>query len=163
MASNSDVDRILEKIRAEVRKIRVAGEGRGRASGLIGKLGFRRRAFISGERVRAGRILRYRDEEFVRKAYLCLLNRQPDPDGLRFWLDKLRGEGRSRVWILRMISESQEGRIHNVPVRGLKTRFALHRLAEGLKTVPVLRRSLRGALREPDADRLRSGTGRRGA
>ena len=161
MASNSDVDRILEKIRAEVRKVKSAGEQRGRASGSTGKPGFRRRASMWGSRVRAGRILRYRDEEFVRKAYLCLLNRQPDRDGLLFWLGKLRDEGCSRIWILRMISESQEGRIHNVPVRGLKTRYALHRLAEGLKAVPVLGRSLRVGLREPDANRIRSGPRRR--
>lgn len=41
-----------------------------------------------------------------------------------------------------MISESPEGRIHDIPIRGLKTRYAFHRLAEGLRGVPVLGRGL---------------------
>lgn len=126
MTSPSDVDRILSEIRAEVRIAGAEGVSGRPARGRSGLARVRGLFRSPSGAVRAGRLLRYHDAEFVRRAYLALLNRQPDPEGLLFWLGKLREEKRSRVWVLGMISGSREGRIHGVPIRGLKVRTALH-------------------------------------
>lgn len=142
MVDNSDLDAILEAIRAEVRKIKATGHPAGRAAGAGLKSKLRGFRFFRKGRVRAGRLLRFHDEEFIRKVYLALLNRQPDPEGLLHWLGMMNEEGCSRIVILRMISESEEGRIHNVPIRGLKIRSAARRAADGLRAVPVLGQGL---------------------
>jgi len=160
MADHTDIDTILEAIRAEVRKIKATGHPAGRDAGSGLKSRFRRLRLAGKGRVRAGRLLRYHDEEFIRKVYLALLNRQPEPEGLLHWLGVMKEEGRSRVAVLRMISESEEGRIHNVPVRGLKIRSAGRRAADGLRRgLARLRMRLGrpGAQKPPD-----SGAGRPG-
>lgn len=46
-------------------------------------------------------------EEFIYEAYLCVLNREPDPEGLAFNVDLLRRK--SKVKILRDLRNSPEG------------------------------------------------------
>ena len=154
---NSEVDGILEAIRAEVRKIKANGDQPPRPTGPGLKSKVQSLRLSRGGQVRAGRILRWRGEDFIRQAYLALLNRQPDPEGLLHWLKLLREDGYSRITVLRMISESKEGRIHNVPIRGLKIRLAGVRLAAGFRAIPLLGR-LRIPRRRPgkDADPERS-------
>src|SRR5262249_40050822 len=54
-------------------------------------------------------LLGYYDEAFVRKAYLSLLRRPPDPTGLRDYLQALRA-GQNRLSLLAEIQNSEEGR-----------------------------------------------------
>lgn len=151
MPTNSEVDGILEAIRAEVRKIKANGDHTPRPTGPGLKSKVQSFRLSRGGHVRAGRILRYRGEDFIRQAYLALLNRQPDAEGLLHWLKLLRDDGYSRITILRMISESREGRIHKVPIRGLKIRSAGGRLADGFRAIPLLGR-LRIPRRRPGKD-----------
>jgi Domain of unknown function (DUF4214) len=56
------------------------------------------------------------DQHFVRRAYLTLLSREPDPEGLGYYLGRLR-TGFSKLWILAQIRSSQESkaRAPNLP------------------------------------------------
>lgn len=49
------------------------------------------------------------DETWLAVAYQAMLGRPPDEGGRRFFLDSLRA-GRSRLWVLRSISKSDEYR-----------------------------------------------------
>jgi hypothetical protein len=49
------------------------------------------------------------DQHFVRRAYQTLLNREPDSEGLGYYLGRLR-MGFSKLWILAQIRSSQESK-----------------------------------------------------
>jgi hypothetical protein len=63
-------------------------------------------------------IMRFDGEQFVRRAYLALLGRSADQDGLAFYLRRM-AEGKTKVSILKQISRSPEGRAHGVRMPGL--------------------------------------------
>ena len=92
----------------------------------------------SGGRYRLDELLRYHDETFVRVAYAAILRREPDPTGLRDYLDLLRA-GASKVDILGRIRYSPEGNAAGVEIEGLRTRARMQRLYR----VPLLGRLLR--------------------
>lgn len=73
------------------------------------------------------------DSKFVVQAYRALLRRDPDPDGFRHFLDRAR-RGDSRVRILAAILRSEEGKINNVRVSGLKSAASKLRFA----SIPVI-------------------------
>lgn len=79
------------------------------------------------------------DKKFIKAAYLALLLREPDAEGERHWLAKVRA-GTSKIWILSQMLESQEGRRHKVKVARLKEA----RLIEKIFNVPVVGRVVRG-------------------
>jgi O-antigen chain-terminating methyltransferase len=66
---------------------------------------------------------------FLRAAYAALLGRDPDPEGLRHFLERLEC-GQSKVLVLGLIRYSAEGRGRGVPVRGLAPRFAVERACQ---------------------------------
>ena len=129
-----DVDRIMERIREEVRR----QERQEDEAPLPDRP-------LSTRPVRCRDLLRYRDEAFLRQAYRVLLNRMPEPEGLEFWLHKLRDLGWARVDILWSIRTSREGQIHAVPVRGLRWRVLLRRAWAAVSGIPVLGWALRWA------------------
>lgn len=72
-------------------------------------------------------LLPYQDEDFIRNAYLSILKREPDTDGLNDWLSRLRNGQCNKIEILGGISRSEEGRQTNVKVKGLRMRYLANR------------------------------------
>jgi hypothetical protein len=88
--------------------------------------------------IRCKDLLRFEDEEFLQHAYRSLLHRMPEPEGLEFWLHKLRRLGWSKVDILWSIRISREGQLHNVPVLGLRMRHVLFKILAAAAKTPIL-------------------------
>ncbi len=122
-----DIDRIMERIREEVR----SQEQREEASLPQDKP-------LKTGPIRCKDLLRFEDETFLQHAYRSLLHRMPEAEGLEFWLHKLRRQGWSKVDILWSIRSSREGQIHGVPIRGLKPRRVLRRLWTAAAGIPIL-------------------------
>jgi hypothetical protein len=66
-----------------------------------------------------GELLSYSDEQFVHKAFLALLGREPDREGMRYYLDRLK-KGYSKEIIIVQLSASDEAREHNCQITGLE-------------------------------------------
>lgn len=62
-------------------------------------------------------LLRWRDVDFVRCAYVTVLGRQPDDSGERFYTDRLRS-GYSKLDVLWELRRSQEGASHDPGIAG---------------------------------------------
>jgi O-antigen chain-terminating methyltransferase len=122
-----DIDRIMERIREEVRD-----QEQGRTDTRLHDTPLQARP------IRCRDLLRSEDEAFLQQAYQSLLHRMPEPEGLEFWLHKLRRLGWSKVDILWNIRSSREGRVHGVPIRGLKPRYVLYRIWKATLSIPVL-------------------------
>ena len=65
-------------------------------------------------------LLVFHDRSFVIHAYQALLKRDPDPDGLDYYLQALRSGRLNKVMMLAAFQSSEEGRQQNVKVRGLR-------------------------------------------
>src|SRR5450759_3048651 len=57
-----------------------------------------------------GEVLTFQDEAFVRAAYRCVLNRDPDESGLSTYLSLLRSGRLGKVDLLGALRSSPEGR-----------------------------------------------------
>ena len=147
-----DLDSLMERIRDEVnRRKATAGSqsepppsssGSSRQAAIAG-LAFSLPRLPEG----AGRIERkpgyslrefldYHDEEFVRNAYIGLLQREPDAEGFGSFLEALRRGRLAKAEILGRMRLSAEGRACRVRVRGLGLAFAFRTLLR----LPVLGR-----------------------
>jgi SAM-dependent methyltransferase len=73
-------------------------------------------------------LLQYHDHQFVWNAYLALLKREPDEEGLRRHLNELRGGRINKIDILARLHYSPEGKRKNVTVDGLRVPAYLRRL-----------------------------------
>ena len=73
-------------------------------------------------------LLQYHDHHFIWNAYRALLKREPDPEGYRGYLARLRSGARNKIDILASLSSSPEGKRANVEVEGLKQRAMFRRL-----------------------------------
>jgi glycosyltransferase involved in cell wall biosynthesis len=96
-------------------------------------------------------LLQFDDQRFVQSVYLMVLQRSPDPDGLDFYLNRLRS-GVSKIQILGEVIDSQEAVSRAVKVLGWRAVVKLHKLSQlpligRLLTSPTIvddkRRSLR--------------------
>ena len=65
-------------------------------------------------------LMRLDGPEFIRKAYLKLLGRRPDPGGAAFFLARLRGGWADKVGVLQALRYSEEGYARNARIPGLK-------------------------------------------
>jgi hypothetical protein len=63
-------------------------------------------------------LLAYHDQQFIGSAFLTLLGREPDPEGMGYYLDRLR-TGISKVQILMQLRLSSEGKTYAAKVEGL--------------------------------------------
>lgn len=63
-------------------------------------------------------LLAQQDQIFIANAYQILLGREPDPEGLNYYLSRLR-LGNSKIKVLKQIRFSNEGKIHSVEIPGL--------------------------------------------
>jgi hypothetical protein len=122
-----DIDRIMERIREEVRSQDQPPEDPQT----------RDRSLEAGP-ILCRDLLRFEDEAFLQQSYRALLHRMPEPEGLEFWLHKLRRQGWSKVDILWSIHTSREGQVHGIPIRGLKRRYLLRRLWAAAIHIPIL-------------------------
>jgi len=119
-----DVDKVMEKIRAELRN---PGEKRGALP-----------RSINPPIIKCKDLLLYEDEKFVKEAYKKLLHRLPEPDGLDFWLFRIRHLGWEKIKILWLVSKSHEGMIHNLHIRGLRSRYFFFKTGKILLGIPLI-------------------------
>jgi O-antigen biosynthesis protein len=87
-------------------------------------------------------LLEHDDLRFIQSAYLMLLNRHPDPDGLKFYRNRLR-DGVSKIQILGEIMESAEAASRAVGVLGWRAIVKLYSLSRlpligSLFTTPII-------------------------
>jgi 2-polyprenyl-3-methyl-5-hydroxy-6-metoxy-1,4-benzoquinol methylase len=73
-------------------------------------------------------LLSYYDAEFVEKAYMAVLKREPEQAGYARYLEALRDGRFDRVDVLASMRQSSEGRERGVRIEGLKRRALLRRL-----------------------------------
>lgn len=73
-----------------------------------------------------GELLGYPDEVFIHNAYRAVLRREPDPEGSRLYLSRLRQGSLSKLDILGGLRFSKEGRKANVTIHGLLAPWLLH-------------------------------------
>ncbi|QTX22072.1 FkbM family methyltransferase [Comamonas aquatica] len=68
-------------------------------------------------------LLAQHDQSFIQCAYLTLLGREPDPEGLNYYLSRLR-TGYSKIQILAQLSLSNEGKAYAPKFSGLDVAIA---------------------------------------
>lgn len=73
-------------------------------------------------------LLRFHGVDFVRNAYLALLLREPDEDGMAHYMDALASGYFNKIDILESLRVSPEGRRNNVRVDGLALPVAVRRV-----------------------------------
>ncbi len=78
-------------------------------------------------------LLAYHDADFVHCAYIALLGRISDPEGMRYYLGRLRA-GHAKIAILKQMVSSSEGKKHDWQVAGLKQAFTQYRW----ETMPII-------------------------
>lgn len=83
-------------------------------------------------------LLKHEDEKFIKETYKYLFHRMPDPEGLDFWLYRLRQVGWPKIKILWLIQRSREAQIHNVPIKGLKTRYFFYQTGRLFMGIPLI-------------------------
>lgn len=81
-----------------------------------------------------GEMLSLYDRQFIQGAYLVLLKRDPDTDGMNDRLRRLREGSLSRVELLFRLRFGPEGKISAVKVKGLFKAFIIDRLSR----IPIL-------------------------
>ncbi|RKQ60624.1 O-antigen chain-terminating methyltransferase [Thermovibrio guaymasensis] len=81
-----------------------------------------------------GDFMNYHDEEFIKFAYKAILGREPDPEGFRHYLGKLRSGEFTRTDVIVRLRYSQEGRAKGVKILGIGKRAIYSYLSH----VPVL-------------------------
>lgn len=87
----------------------------------------------ANNRYHVNELLKYHDRDFVRHAYRALLGREPDDDGLRHYLESLRGGQAEKIDVLTGLRDSTEGRQNSVQVDGLNRLVLMRKFAR----VPV--------------------------
>ena len=104
------------------------------------------------QRWSVGELLAHHDRQFVQNAYLVLLKRDADLEGLHARLHLLHSGQSSRVELLFRLRYGPEGKQHRTVVKGLVRAFAIERLCR-LPVVGVIPRYLRALLYLPRMQR----------
>lgn len=73
-------------------------------------------------------LLNYHNEEFIRRAYLAVLGREPDPKGFDFFLELLIKGKASKIDIIGRLRYSEEGKRKRVHIPGLVWFCFIHRM-----------------------------------
>ena len=97
-------------------------------------------------------LLRFYDRQFVQNAYLILLKRDADIDGLNARLHMLHSGETSRVEILFRLRYGPEGKQHKIVVKGLLRAFLIERLCR-IPVIGTIPRYLRALLYLPRMQR----------
>ena len=104
------------------------------------------------QRWSVGELLGYYDRQFVQNAYLVLLKRDADVEGLNARLHMLHTGKGSRLELLFRLRYGPEGKQHKTAVTGLVRAFVIERLC-GLPVIGVIPRYLRALLYLPRMQR----------
>jgi hypothetical protein len=99
-----------------------------------------------------GELLGYYDRQFVQNAYLVLLKRDADVEGLNARLHMLHTGETSRLELLFRLRYGPEGKQHGTVVKGLVRAFAIERLCR-VPVIGVIPRYLRALLYLPRMQR----------
>ena len=76
-------------------------------------------SFSPSSRLSLSDLLQHHGKDFIRFAYRAILNREPDPDGLNFYLFKLKSGAYTKTDIICALRFSKEGRKHKIKIKGL--------------------------------------------
>jgi O-antigen chain-terminating methyltransferase len=110
------------------------------------------------QRWSVGELLQYYDRQFVLNAYLVLLKRDADVEGLNARLQMLHTGETSRLELLFRLRYGPEGKQHKTLVKGLVRAYAIERLCRA-PLIGVIPRYLRALLYLPrlqgDIEQLR--------
>jgi hypothetical protein len=98
-------------------------------------------------------LLALRVEAFVRAAYLAILHREADPEGLVLYTDLLQ-QGWSRSYVLSELVTSEEGRSLKSGLRGLKPLVKRYRRGQSRSWFGWYHRAVKGAESDLPQDRL---------
>jgi hypothetical protein len=105
-----------------------------------------------------GELLGYYDRQFVQNAYLILLKRDADVEGLNARVQMLRTGETTRLELLFRLRYGPEGKQHKTAVKGLLRAFAIERLCR-IPVIGLIPRYLRALLYLPrmqgDIEQLR--------
>jgi hypothetical protein len=71
-------------------------------------------------------LLTYHDADFIHCAYITLLGRAPDPEGIRYYLGRIRA-GRSKTALIAQLASSVEAKHYNANVVGLNQVLSRYR------------------------------------
>ena len=108
---------------------------------------------------RLAELLEYYDRQFVQRAYLVLLKRDADVEGLNGRLRLLQSGQMSRLELLFRLRFGPEGKVHKTLVRGLVPAFLLERICR-VPIVGLIPRYLKALYRLPrlqaDIEQLRA-------
>lgn len=99
-----------------------------------------------------GELMGYYDRQFVQNAYLVLLKRDADVEGLDARLQMLHTGQVSRLELLFRLRYGPEGKQHNTMVKGLLRAFAIERLCR-VPVIGLIPRYLRALLYLPRMQR----------
>ncbi|WP_068076509.1 DUF4214 domain-containing protein [Novosphingobium lentum] len=94
----------------------------------------------------------YEHSDFVRCAYLTVLGRKPDPEGMEFYLERLR-RGVSKLTILRQLRFSAEAAQHDPGIAGFDRALKKHKQGNLPVVGPAIRMLTKA---EPDGRRARA-------
>ena len=126
-ASDPDlVTRLHDEIRADAARLRTVEVGDAPAPIATNALPL---DHPQRDRYRLDELVHVHGEEFVERAYVCLLKRRPDAAALLQTVDRLY-RGDSKIALLGDLRWSAEGRRHAVRVDGLRARYAFWRITQ---------------------------------
>lgn len=77
----------------------------------------------------ADELLAHHDQHFVQCAYQSLLGRAPDPEGMRYYLGRLR-TGISKIQILAQLRTSSEGKTYKTKLPGLNKAIQQYQIGQ---------------------------------
>lgn len=80
--------------------------------------------FVAKKSFKLSEFLDFHDETFIRNAYRGILNREPDSNGMTYYLTALRSGRYSKAEIIGRLRYSSEGRAYGVRIKGLFLPFA---------------------------------------
>lgn len=89
-------------------------------------------------------LMQFHGQEFINKAYISILQREPDYQGNAIYLDKLHNGELTKIEILGRLRYSGEGRIKQVKINNLllpflmKTAFKIPVLGRGLRIISAI-------------------------
>lgn len=89
-------------------------------------------------------LMQFHGEDFINKAYMLILRREPDDQGKAIYLDKLHNGVLTKIEVLGRLRYSIEGRIKQVKINNLllpfllKTAFKIPVLGRGLRIISAI-------------------------
>ncbi|MFC3771471.1 methyltransferase domain-containing protein [Paenibacillus sp. GCM10012303] len=155
MQEKVNVKKLMEKIKQEValQQSRLAKEtDRKNSNTTLNKQINNTPRIVRKNEYNVEELLVYSDVDFVVNAYLALLLREPDLEGLNNHLSMLRSLALDKIEILWTISNSPEGKDRNIKVNGLYNAYKKRTLNKKIKKIPLfgyLIRIISGVLRLP--------------